>query len=59
MKTKQLFKLVKAQGGTVDASKGKGSHTQCRLNGGAFSVKVCKDVPHYVLRQAKALGLEF
>ena len=59
MSTKKFFKLMKAQGGIVDARKGKGSHTQVRYNGGAFTVPVCKDVPRYALKQAEELGLSF
>lgn len=59
MSTVKFFKLVRKQGGIVDARGGKGSHTQVRYNGGAFTVPVSKDVPHYALKQAKALGLSF
>ena len=59
MSTKKFFKLIKAQGGTVDPRGGKGSHTQVRYNGGAFTVLVSKDVPRYALKQAEALGLKF
>ena len=58
MSTKKFYKLIRKQGGTVDPRAGKGSHTQCRLNGGAFTVPICKDVPRYVMDQAKALGFE-
>jgi hypothetical protein len=59
MSTTKFFKLIRKQGGIVDARGGKGSHTQVRYNGGAFTVKVCKDVPRYVVKQAQALGLSF
>lgn len=59
MSTTKFFKLIRAQGGIVDARKGKGSHTQVRYNGGAFTVPVSKDVPRYALKQAQALGLKF
>lgn len=59
MSSTKFFKLVRKQGGIVDPRAGKGSHTQVRYNGGAFTVPVAKDVPHYALKQAKALGLVF
>jgi predicted RNA binding protein YcfA (HicA-like mRNA interferase family) len=59
MSTQKFFKLIRKQGGIVDARSGKGSHTQVRYNGGAFTVPVSKDVPRYALKQAEALGLEF
>jgi predicted RNA binding protein YcfA (HicA-like mRNA interferase family) len=59
MSTQKFFKLIRKQGGIVDARNGKGSHTQVRYNGGAFTVPVCKDVPRYALKQAEALGLSF
>jgi len=59
MSTKKFFKLIRKQGGIVDPDGGKGSHTQVRFKGGAFTVPVCKDVPRYALKQAEALGLSF
>lgn len=57
MKRVKFEKAIKQQGGIVDANRGKGSHTQVRLNGRAFTYPMEKEVPGYVVKQAKQAGL--
>ena len=56
MKRVKFEKAIKQQGGVVAARRGKGSHTQVRLNGRAFTYPMEKEVPGYVLRQAEKAG---
>jgi predicted RNA binding protein YcfA (HicA-like mRNA interferase family) len=58
---KAFFKACRKAGGVVDKSGGKGSHVKVRFPSGALTVpthgKSAKDVPFYVLKQARALGV--
>jgi predicted RNA binding protein YcfA (HicA-like mRNA interferase family) len=62
MRVKAFKRAVKAAGGVWDAKGGKGSHAKVRFAGGSLTVpthgKAAKDVPFYVLKQAKAFGVD-
>lgn len=62
MNHKAFFKACRKAGGAVDKAGGKGSHVKVRFPcGRALTVpthgRSAKDVPFYVLKQARELGV--
>jgi predicted RNA binding protein YcfA (HicA-like mRNA interferase family) len=61
MQRKAFIKACKAAGGVWDAKGGKGSHAKVRFAAGSLTVpthgKWSKEVPPYVLKQARAFGV--
>ena len=59
MKATKFKKALRKSSAVIDAGRGKGSHSQVRVNGGCFTFPCGKEVPGYIVAQAKALGVVF